>query len=253
MSKERHDKLFFFEKHKTPKDVARFMRKEGKGVGREYETHGDVWDASDSLLQVGLLHLILDRLDEISNHLTSPKDQLEIHRQWIRNGMHEASIEVIKDYKKELTRISKFCDLELLGKDARSTIDIHDLSKEFRSSNDWVKRTRSFEKLKDLTGRLRYVRSLDDITRLDGIGKIKASKIRQIMIAKNETKPSLNNAADNLPKEVYTALGAASTKVKRSIAQEVTAEVNVAQKVVRKQIKVRKDRQNLKVGRMECV
>jgi len=63
----------------------------------------------------------------------------------------------------------------------------------------------------------------------------------------SELLEALNNAADNLPKEVYTALGAASTKVKRSIAQEVTAEVNVAQKVVRKQIKVRKDRQNLKV------
>jgi hypothetical protein len=58
---------------------------------------------------------------------------------------------------------------------------------------------------------------------------------------------SLENAADNIPKEIYTALGKAGTKVKSIIAKEVTKEINIVQKTVRANTKIIKDKTNLTV------
>ncbi len=58
---------------------------------------------------------------------------------------------------------------------------------------------------------------------------------------------SLENASENLPREIYTALSKAGTKTKSAMAKEVAKELNVAQKVIRQQMKVHKDRHNLVV------
>jgi len=63
----------------------------------------------------------------------------------------------------------------------------------------------------------------------------------------SELIESLNNVAENLAKETYTALGKAGNKTARAMTQEVTAELNVAAKVVRKQIKIGKQRESLTV------
>jgi len=58
---------------------------------------------------------------------------------------------------------------------------------------------------------------------------------------------SLNAVSENLAKETYAALGKAGNKTARAMTQQVTAELNVAAKVVRSKIKIRKQRENLKV------
>jgi hypothetical protein len=63
----------------------------------------------------------------------------------------------------------------------------------------------------------------------------------------NELIESLHMVAENLAKETYVALSKAGNKTARAMTQQVTAELNVAAKVVRKQIKIRKQRENLTV------
>jgi len=63
----------------------------------------------------------------------------------------------------------------------------------------------------------------------------------------SELIESLNNVAENLAKETYTALSKAGSKTARAMTQEVTAELNVAAKVVRSKIKIKKQRENLTV------
>ena len=62
-----------------------------------------------------------------------------------------------------------------------------------------------------------------------------------------ELMQSLENAADNIPREIYSALGTAGTKTKSAMTKEVAKELNVKQKIIRDQVKTKKDRQNLLV------
>jgi hypothetical protein len=52
----------------------------------------------------------------------------------------------------------------------------------------------------------------------------------------------LQNASDNLPKELNIALGLAANKVKSLVAKEINRELNVKQKVIKKQVERKLDR-----------
>ena len=80
----RNDELGVDESHKTPRQVANYMRATGARIGRKYKTHGDVWDDSKSL-EIGLLHLILDQLEYMDEKTSIIPDPLEIHRIWLNN------------------------------------------------------------------------------------------------------------------------------------------------------------------------
>jgi len=62
-----------------------------------------------------------------------------------------------------------------------------------------------------------------------------------------ELLASLDAVSENLPKDVYSALGAAGTKVRSAIAKEVTQEIRVKQKIVRDNSSIIKRRENLTV------
>jgi hypothetical protein len=62
-----------------------------------------------------------------------------------------------------------------------------------------------------------------------------------------ELLASLDAVSENLPKDVYSALGAAGTKVRSAIAKEVTQEIRVKQKLVKENTSIIKRRENLTV------
>jgi hypothetical protein len=65
----------------------------------------------------------------------------------------------------------------------------------------------------------------------------------------SELIEGLNRASENLPREVYSALNEAAKKTKKMMAVEVTNQIEhkLAQKIIKKQLKTKKDRQNLTV------
>ena len=65
----------------------------------------------------------------------------------------------------------------------------------------------------------------------------------------SELIEDLNRASDNLPREIYAALNEAAKKTKKLMAVEVTNQIEhkLAQKIIKKQLKTTKDRQNLTV------
>jgi len=63
----------------------------------------------------------------------------------------------------------------------------------------------------------------------------------------NELIEALENAADNIPKELFAALGKAAQPARRAMTNEVVSELNVPKKVPNKQIKIHKDKDNLVV------
>ena len=75
------DALPDWQQHKSAREVARYMRTTGRRVGVRYRTHGDVWNAPDSLLTVGLLDLILGRLEAMN----FKPDMLMANRIWLKN------------------------------------------------------------------------------------------------------------------------------------------------------------------------
>lgn len=58
---------------------------------------------------------------------------------------------------------------------------------------------------------------------------------------------SMANVTENLPREIYSALGKASTKTKSALSKEVAKELATKQKIIKDQIKTHKDRQELSV------
>lgn len=194
----KHDtKLPACSRHKTPKDVAEYMRSEGRRVGRIYETHGSVWGAPDDLQQVGLLHLVVDRLEEINKVLCKkPLDMLAGQSAWLLR-FHSRAVEAIAEHKRQCDRIAKFCDIELLRGDAEQGKSIHDLSREYRLSfakHEWLAvfecgkyyQHNGIIDIESKTKRLRSVKSLNDIEKLRGIGYRTGLKIREKMRMKKE-------------------------------------------------------------------
>lgn len=66
-------------------------------------------------------------------------------------------------------------------------------------------------------------------------------------VGMKELLASLARVSENLPRDVYSALGVAGTKVKSVVAKEVVSEIRVAQKLVKAKTKVIKNRQRMTV------
>lgn len=167
--------LIGYQQHLSDKEVAEFLRDEDAGgVGREYKTHGDVWNAKPEIVLTGLLHLILDELEKLNDE---PKDQLELHSRWLTDW-YDRVVSLIAEHDQQCERIAKFCDLELLRRDVDRQ-KVRWFSIIYRQ--DIGRHRRMFEDLQDKVKRLRRVKSLADIEKLDGIGKKMAEAIRRKM------------------------------------------------------------------------
>ena len=183
----RDEEFTFWNRRKSPKEVAEYMHTEGSCVGLEYKTHGDIWDAPSDLVQVGLLHMVIDRLDDIKKFVDKPHDMMAGHSAWLFS-FHERAVKVLSDHKKECERINEFCDVRLLGKDIKLYDDINSLSWTYRkdfADGKWdavilrgkYYRHRGIERLESQVKRLKSVKTIGDIENLAGIGKKTAAKI----------------------------------------------------------------------------
>jgi hypothetical protein len=198
MSKSEEKELPLHSQHQTPKSIAQYMRGRGKDVGKIYKTLKDIWHAPNDELQIGLLHLIVDQLEEITDVLSKkPVDMMAGHAAWMFR-FHQRAEKAIEDHKKECARVNMFCDVSLLGRDAKQFSDIHFLSEQYRcdfATGDWhaifsqgkyYKHSRLIE-VEEKVKRLKSVKSIDDIEKLDGIGKTKAAKIRAKVSQQSDT------------------------------------------------------------------
>ena len=176
------------ERIRTPKEVAQYFRTRGSTVGRDYKTYGDIWDIKPDVVQVGLLHLILDTLEEIHTPKLSP---LEIHRIWLNHVRGEAE-RTLACHKKECDRISKFCDLKLLLDDANlslfACIEYLRESHKRMAEKGQKYALHEIKEIRERTERLKLVQTLDDLEQLHGIGKKKADTIRAKMAKKSKEK-----------------------------------------------------------------
>jgi hypothetical protein len=189
MSKSEEEELPLHEQHQTPKSIAQHMRGYGKDVGKTYRTLKAIWNAPNEELQTGLLHLIIDKLEEIADILSKkPVDMMAGHAAWMFR-FHQRAEKAIEDHKKECARVNKFCDVSLLGRDAKQRHDINFMSQDYRHDfatgdrdanflqGKYYKHSRIIE-VEEKVKRLKSVKSISDIEKLDGIGKVKAEKIR---------------------------------------------------------------------------
>ena len=171
----RDEKLWAWEKHKTPRDVAQYFRSEGSGVGREYNTHGDVWAASEAIVQTGLLHLILDKLEEMQK----PKDLMKRHPVWLEIW-HPLVTKEVAEFEKHRKRLTNMFGGEAdLGCDMSNCFDVHYSSDLYLQGGDRHKQR--YESFKKQLMRLKSVRKPEDVINLEGIGKKKAAQILEKM------------------------------------------------------------------------
>ena len=172
MSSERDQSLPYYRRHMTPRDVAEYMRTTGSDIGREYKTHGDVWDADDATLKTGLLHLILDELQRLN---CSSDELLRRHALWLKHFRQDLACLIAK-YDKERYRLVRMFKTDKLGPDMKNEFTLLNASQIFRSEN----RREYREWLTDLESkyeRLRSVKRPEDIKNLRGVGKKKAAQL----------------------------------------------------------------------------
>ena len=170
---ERNQELPESQQHKTPTPLAEYMRSVGAEVGREYKTHGEIWDADPQLMQIGLLHLILDELEDMQK----TEDPMEGHAYWL-NHIRDNVEKLNREHATQLLRLLLMFGADAkLGSDMENGFDIHKSSQVFRR-NRWrhsVEMTDLEKKVK----RLKSVCNPEDVVNLHGIGKKTALKLLQ--------------------------------------------------------------------------
>lgn len=192
----RHDdKLKEDRKHLTDRGLASYMRNEGKLAGNYYGNNHEIWNAPRERLQTGLLHLILDRLEQIEElarkneeHKKPKPSPLDIHREFL-NVHYPKVLKVSKKHAKERKRlIAMFGEDVDLGSDMDISFDIHDMAQYFRGNyfrgnreGYWV-----FKAIIMKVNRLKSVRKPEDVSNLHGIGKMRSMRILQQLRAKEQ-------------------------------------------------------------------
>jgi hypothetical protein len=186
---KREDELPPNEMHKSPVDVAEYMHRQGRRVGRTYKTHGEVWDAKTEVVQTGLLHLILDKIESLDQPVKRPQD----------NGMHEHSF-FLKYYHTELMRLvsvyNKHYDRLLSLLHTKKLVSDYYKPCLCMSRFSYLYRKdfqRFYREKRDLIEQVSLIRSIktaDEIGKLPGIGKKTAAKLRDAMESKAPSCPS---------------------------------------------------------------
>jgi hypothetical protein len=180
MAASRDDIIPLWGQHKSPRDIALYMRSVGDRVGKEYKTHGEVWDA-DSALKTGLLHLILDKLE--SSNQTD--EALRGHREWL-TVWHKKILKMVAMHQKERDRLVKMFGHDKIGPDMNNHFTVHESSLAFRTH-----RRRHFGRCRDLAAkvkRMRSVRKPEDAANLDSIGKKRTEQLLAKLKTKQQTK-----------------------------------------------------------------
>lgn len=167
--------------HMTPKQVALYMRDEGYTVGRKYETHGNVWDEREEVVQTGLLHLILDAIED-----TQPQPSvLDAHQDWLIMWYPYVAKAIAEHEEQRRRLVAMFGDDAYLGPDATNFRDIHCFSMVYRT--DPERHQNDLNELERKTKRMKKVLKPEHITRLHGIGEARASRILGKLQAKSES------------------------------------------------------------------
>lgn len=168
------DKLEDYEQHKTPKQVAQYMRTIGRGVGRKYTTHGSVWNVSDQVLQIGLLHLLLDELELLNNKAKKEAVNDRKRQRWLRDW-HPKVTSLLANIKQQEKRLSEMFGTNFPRPCYWSRLDIHDFSEYFHEDFDWFSKCLKMQESR--LARLKSVKKPEDVINLHGIGKKTAEKL----------------------------------------------------------------------------
>jgi Xaa-Pro aminopeptidase len=173
---KREDELPFYERHKSPAEVAEYMRNDGRYVGRDYETHGQIWDEKNELVQTGLLHLILDEIKLLSQGTDSGMHK---HARFLEY-YHAELAKLVSAYHKNYKRLAAMLRTEkLIYERHMPCLCISRFSYLYRKNfNEFFK-----EKL-NLTKQVKLIRSIKspaEIERLPGVGKKTAERLRKAL------------------------------------------------------------------------
>lgn len=157
-------------RHMSASDIATYMRTDGKRLGREYKTHGEIWDVDKDVVQIGLLHLILDELQKDK----AARDPMDAHATWLTQWRPEMLI-ILESFEAQRARLFAMFGTEDLGEDVQNGFGIHESSLLYRKNL-----RRHWEYVYALNGQLQRLSSVkkpEDIVNLRGIGKKTAAKL----------------------------------------------------------------------------
>jgi hypothetical protein len=167
--------LYEWEQHKTPRDLAIYYRTKGSTVGRRYLTETQIWKADDSKVQIGLLHLIVDKLEEIAKANSKVEDRLLVHRRWLNHykGFFDR---MDQRHKQERARLKKmFGRLRELGEDVTYSFCPNHAAKLFATER--ILYDIAMRNAEDALKRMQAVKEPSDVVSLKGIKKVRAAKI----------------------------------------------------------------------------
>jgi hypothetical protein len=175
---ERDDKLPWWQRLMSAKAVAQYMRNEGRDIGSEYSTHGDVWDEKDEVVQTGLMHLILDQLQRLNANKDEWYDQ---HRRWLRDHYDEAQ-RLVMEHAQHKSRLVALCGAEVYRSSDLRSNSIHWMAETYYRGWSEYKELRDL--VKERVDSMKKVRKVEDVGILYGIGKKTAAKIIEAAKAK---------------------------------------------------------------------
>lgn len=174
---ERKDKL---QQHLSPQELAEYFHTRHPRVGKQYATHGDVWDCDANDRIIGLLHLILNELR------TQDKADvaLKIHQRWLNDELYgrQAVINLNLSISQELERIAKLLNCNVDDFPTNTDLSLpwvcslgqSTLRYFYRLTYERDSFVKSFiNEAREQLKRLETVKYANDIIKLRGIGKVR--------------------------------------------------------------------------------
>lgn len=180
---ERNTEIPWYKSQMTPKDVARYFRDYavygGYNVGKKYQTYGELWSEDEMVVQTGLLHLILDKMEDMQRQKFEEqrkKNWHVSHKTWLR--VHVSSMRrLLAQHEKEAKRL-----IEMFGSEIKRSSDLIEerelrhFSQLFRNSREEYRGAEAALRCK--VARMQSVKKRDDLLNLKGIGKKTLQKLQ---------------------------------------------------------------------------
>lgn len=169
---ERNDKILGHAQRKTFSEAADEIM--SQGVGRRYETYGELWDMPENERTVGLLELVLTEIREIRKGNDSDR-MLEEHRSFLKYWFDDVT-KLIDQRNKLVGKIrNKF---PKLGYNSQLSCNgnIHIFSWLYRTNLDQF--NDRIEDLEKQIALLKTIKTVDDLKKFDGIGPKTLAKIK---------------------------------------------------------------------------
>jgi len=163
----RETKFEDYLQHFSPRRLAEYHHEHD--IGKDCETHGQVWDAPPDLIRNGLLHLILTELRKI----TKVDDRMSDHVHYLKADYLSDDIELLDAVKENMQRVREMLEPKLgfeltLGRSDLGWIyDIHEMGEMY--AEDYEDHYQVRKGLRERLERLKSVTCLEEVDRLQGV------------------------------------------------------------------------------------